>query len=532
MKRLMLLLLVLPLWLQAQTSDTLRSIDQLFSGWNNATPGGAVLVARGNQVLYQKAFGLADLEHNTPNTVETIFECGSVSKQFTAFAALLLAHEGKIALSDPIHKYIPELPDYGNPITIQQLINHTSGLKDWGSIGELAGWPRTTKVYTLELAMQILTQQHSLNFVPGSQYSYSNAGYTVLVAIIERVTKNTLEEFTRTRMFEPLGMTHTRWRSNFRQVIPNRAVAYRSAKDSFEQLMPFENIYGHGGLLTTVHDLMIWNQQLAHPTLGGNDMPRWRAEQGVLNDGSKIGYANGLFIDSYNGFHEIGHSGATAGYRGWLAYYPAKQLSVVLLSNDGRFNPQDVGRKVAAVFLGQPAVVATKKIDRNLKLTEAARQKWAGVWRQIDGYETRVVEVKDDQLYTNTTPLQLLHPDTLYQRGSWWISNGQEIKIQNGTSVNRFRKVASAEPNPALVQFAGRYWSDDAQTELRIEVSGEKLWVHRGPTERFALTPVFRDAFLTDEGLLFEFTRSKGAVAGLHVSMSRAYLVPFKKVIK
>lgn len=528
----MLFLLVLPFWVQAQTSDTLRSIDQLFSSWNNATPGGAVLVARGNQVLYQKAFGLADLEHNTPNTVETIFECGSVSKQFTAFAALLLAKEGKISLSDPVHKYIPELPDYGHPITIQQLINHTSGLKDWGSIGEIAGWPRTTKVYTLELAMQILTRQHSLNFVPGSQYSYSNAGYTVLVAIIERVTGNTLEEFTRTRMFEPLGMKHTRWRSNFRQVIPDRAVAYRSAKDSFEQLMPFENIYGHGGLLTTVHDLLIWNQQLAHPTLGGNDMPRWRAEQGVLNDRSKIGYANGLFIDSYNGFHEIGHSGATAGYRGWLAYYPAKQLSVVLLSNDGRFSPQDVGRKVAAVFLGQASVMAPKKIDRSINLTEAVRQRWVGVWRQIDGYDTRSVAYKEDQLRINNMVLQPLHPDTLYQNGVWWIANGNEITILNGTSGTRFRKVAGADSKQMLQLYAGRYWSDDAHTELQVEVIGEKLWVRGSGSEGFGLTPVFRDAFVTSEGYLYEFTRTKGALTGLNVSIPRAYLVPFKKQVK
>ena len=117
-----------------------------------------------------------------------------------------------------------------------------------------------------------------------------------------------------------------------------------------------------------------------------------------------------------------------------------------------------------------------------MKLTEAARQKWAGVWRQIDGFETRVVEVKDDQFYLTNTPLQLLHPDTLYQRGLVVDFEWREIKIQNGSSVNRFRKVASAEPKPAMAQFAGRYWSDDAQTELRIDISGEKLWVHRGPS--------------------------------------------------
>ena len=181
--------------LTAQSGDTLRRIDELFSNWNNATPGVSIAISRNNTTIYKKAFGLSDLEHLTPNTTETIFECGSVSKQFTAMSILLLAQEGKLDLQDDVHKFVPELPDYGKPIRIQHLLNHTSGLKDWGTIGFLGGWPRTTRVYTQDLALQIMCKQKSLNFTPGNEYSYSNANYSLLVTIVERVSGMPLEDF-------------------------------------------------------------------------------------------------------------------------------------------------------------------------------------------------------------------------------------------------------------------------------------------------------------------------------------------------
>src|ERR1700741_1105127 len=175
----------------SQSADTLKRIDELFASWNNDTPGGAVMVTRGETVIYNKAFGLADLEHSTPNKTTTIFECGSVSKQFTATAALLLVKDGKLKHDDDVRKYIPELPVYDSPIRVQHLLNHTSGLKDWGSVGAISGWPRTTRVYTNELALQIICRQKSLNFTPGAEYSYSNANYTLLVYLVERISKQT-----------------------------------------------------------------------------------------------------------------------------------------------------------------------------------------------------------------------------------------------------------------------------------------------------------------------------------------------------
>jgi CubicO group peptidase (beta-lactamase class C family) len=332
----------------AQSNDTTARIDKIFSSWNNATPGGSIIVARGITVLYHKAYGMADLERNVPNTTETIFEAGSVSKQFTAFSILLLEKEGKLSLKDDVRKYVPEVPVYESPITLQMLLNHTSGLKDWGSVGAISGWPRGTKVYTLDLALQIISRQKTTNFKPGAEYSYSNSNYSLLVAIVERVSKQSLEDFTEERIFEPLGMNNTRWRSNFREIIPGRAQAYSKSYDYYELQMPFENIYGHGGLLTTTGDLLKWNQLLEKHDAIFHE----RIKRGKLNNGSEITYAAGIQHGKVSDNDEIGHSGATAGYRAWLAYYPAKKLTIALLSNDGRSAPVELGRQVAYVFLG------------------------------------------------------------------------------------------------------------------------------------------------------------------------------------
>lgn len=346
----------------SQAIDTLSQIDKLFSSWNNATPGGSILVARGEKVLYRKAFGLADLEHNVPNTVSTIFEAGSVSKQFTAYSILLLDSEGKIRLSDDVRKYIPELPVYQKVITIQMLINHTSGLKDWGSIGSLTGWPRGTRDYTLPLALHIICKQKSTNFIPGDEYSYSNSNYTLMVEIVQRVTKQSLEDFTRERLFKPLGMNSTRWRSNFRDVIPGRAQAYSKTENGYELEMPFEHIYGHGGLLTTTSDLLIWNQLLEkHDALYDK-----RIQRGLLNNGSDLSYAAGIQHGDVNGVAEIGHSGATAGYRAWLAYYPQKKLSIILLSNEANFAPVEAGHQIAEIYFGSAPKKTTQEMHREM----------------------------------------------------------------------------------------------------------------------------------------------------------------------
>ena len=522
----------------AQSRDTIHWIDGLFSHWNNATPGASVAISRNGKIIYKKAFGLADLEHLAPNTTETIFECGSVSKQFTAMSILLLAKDGWLNLQDDVRKHVPELPSYDKPIRIQHLLNHTSGLKDWGTIGALAGWPRTTRVYTQDLALQIICKQQSLNFTPGSEYSYSNTNYSLLVTILERVSGMSLEEFTRIRFFEPLNMKSTRWRSNFQQIISGRAVAYAATRDGYEQQMPFENIYGHGGLLTTTSDLLKWNALLENYTIGGGDVFKQRIKKGTLNNGKEINYAAGLFIGKVNGHDEIQHSGATAGYRGWLAYYPQTKLSITLLSNDGSFQPAAVGLQLAEIFLGKSA---TRKEPAMALVQPEDLKRFKGTYRSIRHFDAITLTYIDGRLRASNHNIEKekdvkpLHRDTLYLDGQRWVYLTPDlIMATDATDTLRYARVAPPNTDPTkLKALEGTYWSDEAEVAFEIKLSGNQLWAQRKPTQSFPLHASFHDGFFSDTSQLFEFLRNnQGVVTVLLVSQSRAERVRFVKTSK
>ncbi|MFN7115803.1 MAG: serine hydrolase domain-containing protein, partial [Saprospiraceae bacterium] len=196
----------------ASWQDTLQKIDALFSKYNINTPGGVLTIARKGKIIYNKAFGMADLEHNLANNPETIFEAGSVSKQFTAAAILLLADEGKLSLEDDVRRYIPELPDYSTPIKIRHLMTHISGLRDWGAVAAITGWERGKRVHTHAHVLEILSRQKALNFPPGDQYSYCNSGYNLMAIIVDRVSGMPFADFCQQRIFEPMGMKNTEWR--------------------------------------------------------------------------------------------------------------------------------------------------------------------------------------------------------------------------------------------------------------------------------------------------------------------------------
>ncbi|HKG93522.1 MAG TPA: serine hydrolase domain-containing protein, partial [Gemmatimonadaceae bacterium] len=352
-----MLALILPVAARAQAVDSAAAVDRVFARYATADgPGCAVGVARDGRTLIERAYGMANLEYDVANTPATVFETGSVAKQFTAAALVLLALDGRLSLDDPARKYLPELPDYGVPVTVRQMLNHTSGLRDWGSVAAAAGWPRGTRVHTHAHVLDIVSRQRSLNFPPGSEHDYSNTGYNLGAVIVERVSGEPFAEFTRRRIFEPLGMRHTGWRDDFTRTVKGRSTAYSPRggdSGGFRLDMPFENVHGQGGLLTTVGDLLRWNEHLARPSeaVGGRALVDSMERQGRLTSGRRIEYALGLYVRSHGGRREVSHSGSTAGYRAFLARYPEQRLSVALLCNRGDANPTALARRVADASL-------------------------------------------------------------------------------------------------------------------------------------------------------------------------------------
>ena len=333
-------------------------VDRVFAKWTASTPGCAVGVAVGGKPVLSKAYGMADLEHDVPNTADTIFESGSVAKQFTAMAVLLLAKDGKLSLDDPVRKHIPELPDYGVPLTIRHMLNHTSGLRDWGSVASIAGWPRTTREYTHAHVLEIVGKQKALNFPPGTQWSYSNTGFNLSAIIVSRLSGMSFAEFSKQRMFAPLGMTHTSWRDDHTRIVKGRAIAYREERDGYHIEMPFENVHGNGGLLTTVGDLLKWNENYVTPVIGDAAIAAEQAKAGHYNDGRELDYALGLFVGDRRGVRNIYHSGSTAGYRAHLNRFPAAHTSVAVLCNVSSGDATRAANTVSDLYLAgrlQPA---------------------------------------------------------------------------------------------------------------------------------------------------------------------------------
>ena len=329
------------------------AVDEIFSKWTTSTPGCAVGVAVGGKPVLTKAYGMADLEHDVRNTPDTIFEAGSVSKQFTAMAVQLLAADGKLSIDEPVRKYIPELPDYGKPLTIRHMLSHTSGLRDWGSVESIAGWPRTTREYTHAHVLDIVSRQKSLNFDPGTNWSYSNTGFNLAAIIVSRVSGMSFADFSKQRIFGPLGLTHTSWRDDHTRIVKGRAIAYSLNGGEYHIEMPFENIHGNGGLLTTVGDLLIWNENFVNPKVGSAKLISEMATGGKFNDGKPLEYYGlGLFIELHRGLHNVYHSGSTAGYRAHLNRFVDSNTSVAVLCNGSNGDASRAANRVSDLYLG------------------------------------------------------------------------------------------------------------------------------------------------------------------------------------
>ncbi len=329
-----------------------KKIDALFAAWNKPTsPGAALAVIKDGKIVRSAGYGMADIERAAPIQPSTPFHVASVSKQFTAFAIHLLAQDGKLGLDDDIRRHLPEMHDFGTPITIRQLIHHTSGLRDqWALLG-LAGW-RLDDVITEADVMRLVTAQKTLNFAPGTEHLYCNTGYTLLGVIVKRVSGKSLPAFAKERIFEPLGMKNTHFHDNYQALVNGRASSYQTGPGGGFQYvaLSYSNV-GATSLFTTAEDLALWDQNFYDGKVGGKAVLAQMQTKGKLASGREIDYAGGLSMGRYRGAETVEHGGADAGFRSNIVRFPAQRLSVVILSNAGDINAGRLSRRVADAYL-------------------------------------------------------------------------------------------------------------------------------------------------------------------------------------
>ncbi|MGH9241074.1 MAG: serine hydrolase domain-containing protein [Vicinamibacterales bacterium] len=517
---------------QAPVASIKPDVDKLFSSrWTTSTPGCAVGADVKGQPVVRAAYGMADLEHDVPNTPETIFEVGSVSKQFTAAAVLLLARDGKLSLDDKVRKHIPEMPDVAADITIRQMLNHTAGLRDWGSLASIAGWPRTTRVHTHAHVLDIVSRQRMLNFEPGTRWSYSNTGYNLAAILVSRVSGMSFADFTRTRLFEPLGMKDTSWRDDYTRIVKRRAIAYGEQKAVFSTLMPFENVHGNGGLLTTVGDLMKWNANFVNPVVGDARFVADMERRTKFNDGREHEYALGLYVDTYRGRREVDHSGGTAGYVAHLSRYPDHGVSVAVICNVTSGNATNNAKAIADLLL-PPGRAADSPASEPLNAEEGPR--YAGLYRSLKPAGVVTISVQKDRLVSSTFGALTRVARHRFDAGGAYVLefDGRFLRVTDefGTADD-YERVEPWKPGvQELKPIAGRYVSDELELTVNLALDGDRLVVNRGPAGTLQLNPVFPDGFQSGAGWVVVRRDGSGRVTGFSVNQDRVWDLRFDRL--
>jgi len=507
-------------------------VDAVFAKWTSSTPGCAVGVGVDGESVLQKAYGMSDLEHDVKNSPDTIFEAGSVSKQFTAAAVLLLAKAGRLSLDDPVRKYIPELPDYGAPLTIRHMLTHTSGLRDWGSVEGIVGWPRTTRVYTHDHVLDIVSRHVHLNFPSGTNWSYSNTGFNLAAIIVSRVSGEPFADFSQKHIFAPLGMTRTSWRDDFTRIVKGRAIAYSETRGEFHSDMPFENIHGNGGLLTTVGDLLRWNENFVEPKVGDADFVRQEQTPGKFNDGHAHDYGLGLYIGEYKGVNEVSHSGSTAGYRAFLTRFPDQHTSVAVLCNVTTGQAEQYAHAVADLYLA--GHLKPPPVPVAVALTAAQMDAIAGIYRDLGTGEPMSIVREGNTVRLQSaelSPVSATRFALSNRRTLEFDANGGAHMIYPNGTEKKYERVKPAKPSASEMNaYAGVYTSDEAEVTMRVDVQDGALQIKRRPSTVIVLTPVYADTFNARSLGTVRFHRDgSGRVTEFSVIEDRVWDLRFKK---
>jgi CubicO group peptidase (beta-lactamase class C family) len=533
--------------------DTAR-IDSVFARFDSATsPGCALGIIRDGKTPYARGYGMANLETATPITPQTVFDIGSTSKQFTAASIALLVADGRLSLDDDVRNFVPELPVYEEPITVRQLLQHTSGLRDYIGIMYLAG-VRFADMTTDAEALDAIVRQQALNFAPGSEHSYSNSGYFLASVIVERVSGMSLAEFARHRIFQPLGMQSTRFRNDHALVVPNRATGYapRDSGGFGIDLSNWEQT-GDGAVHTTVVDLARWDRNFYNPAVGGASLLEHLLTTGHLDDGEALTYALGLFVDTYRGVRRVHHGGSWAGYRAELMRFPDHRVSVAVLCNLATAGASGLAGQVADVLLEdhlepQPAAGETPAdtdaapaAARDAAATDAELARYTGLYFDEATSAFRRISVDSGQLvlHISGTALPLrASGGTRFESTDYPI----EIAFDSANTVSAPRLIETIEgdapvtyePMPpatlepeALAAYAGTYDSDELGTSWTLTVQDSILSLEHRSLGLTRLEPAFADAF-TAGPMLIRFRRETGDdLAGFTVTMGRARNIGF-----
>jgi CubicO group peptidase (beta-lactamase class C family) len=529
------------------SAEQSKKVDEIFAKWDRTdSPGCALSVMQGGTIVYKRAYGMANLDHDVILTTDTPFHVASISKQFTAASIVLLEQDGKLSFDDDVHKYIPELPVFGAKITIRNLLHHTSGLRDQWDLLELGGWRYSLDLITNEDVMSVVVRQKALNFPPGTEYSYSNTGFTLLGEIVKRVSGKSLREFTTERIFVPLGMNNTHFRDDHAEIIKHQAYGYSKEKKGWELSVTNFDTVGATSLFTTVEDLALWDENFYTGKVGGPKFTETMLTHDPLTNGEKNTYAFGLVTEKYRGLDAVDHSGADAGYRSDLLRFPAQHFSVACLCNAGDSGPSNLTQKVTDILLAaelkEPETAATKAKATFINPPQEQLGAKAGFYFETKSRLLRKLVVKDGGLGWDVgdevIPLHAVTTDK-FQIGDYpaemdFSAGAQGLfAMQMGTPGEKMRQFEQLAPftlaDKQQAEYVGNYRSVEIDPVYRIVEENGKLVLKRLKHDPGALTAVAPDLFQAEIGTI-QFQRdAKKNLVGMKLSTGRIRDLEFAK---
>jgi len=518
---------------QAVAPAVAARVNAVFGRYNASTPGCELLVRMNGQAAYVHSYGLASLESGVPITPRTVFNLASASKEFTAASVMLLAASGKLSLDDDIRKYVPELPNLGATVTIRQLLTHTSGWRDYIQLLVWQGHEVRDHVSARD-ALNVLERQRALNFEPGTAFAYSNTGYFLLGLVVQRVSGESLPQFAREHIFEPLGMQDTRYVDDTRDVVPRRAVAYeRAPNGTWREAMSGWDLVGDGGVQSTAEDLAKWDDEFESGRVGGRALVDLLVAPEHLSTGARVPYGFGLFVDTYGGRRRVWHNGIWAGYRSLFMRFPDAHLTIIALCNAADAPSEQLGDAIADIMLPKSPGAATPPVWARVRNADhLAGDYYSGATNQ------RVSVIADSGRLALAgppmVPLALVGPRRFGVGTSeleFLPPNGeaQTMLAHNDGRTSVYRRVGPALDRSAFPQYEGRYWSDELGVGYSVTMKADTLELRDGRGESTPLVPLFRDGFDGPGTVRFE-RDSAGVVTAMTFTTRGVDALPFTRV--
>ena len=542
-------------------NEDYKKIDTLFKYVNSNGPGYALGIVKNGELIYSKGYGIANLDYNIPLSDSSAFYIGSMAKQFTAAALLILESEEKLDFKKNVNDYLSDFPTYKYPITVEHLIHHISGIRETNSLQLFKGIDRKfEEVFTTEDLYELIVSQEGLNFQPGSEYRYSSGGYAVLAKIVEEISGMSFRSFLQKRIFTPLQMKNTFVSDNHNEITSNRVISYwPSSKNNWERRSLIFDAYGDGGIITTIKDLAKWDTAFYNDLLGVENFSEKMYQQGILNNNEEIEYARALQVRTYKGQKMITHNGGMLGFRVDMVRFPEQKTSIILLGNSAFLDPTGDALRVADILFKD--VLTEEKISFNnadntmpVSLsTDILKEKEGYYWTDEMNYFRRIT-FQNDSLFidsgnsdykTYLVPLgenEFYFQDDLSTRLFFTITDSEnyDLTIKYHKLERNFRLFNPEPPVRAdeLTSYQGIYKSEELKSTYKIFEKDGVLSLQINNNDPVQIFPTIRNGVVWNGKemlwigfgeIKFKFNSQKNVI-GLTIGDQRVSGVPFKKI--